>query len=300
MTIQELKLFLAVHKYMNFSIAAYESDISQSSLSKHIKSLEQELYVNLFDRSTRKIAMTPAGQELLSFAQNIVDEYELMITALKSYSGGKKAIRLKSIPVLSQYDIADMIAAFEKKYPNLELHLIEKDTKYVMHSLESPDTDLVIVRTGMNDLENYVCYPLLQDELCLVTRHTHPLAKYQKVNLREARDEEFILLDANSRLVNYCQDICLKAGFIPKTKHIEIRLETIHHLIKKDMGVSLMMRKVAEYFNDPEIKIISLVENPVLPLSLVTHKGKQPPEVRTFIEFALNYYGVNKREADAK
>ena len=85
MTIEQLKVFIMTEKLNSFSEAAHESFISQSTLSKQIKSLERELGFKLFDRTTRKIKMTRAGEIFSKYAHSIVNEYNLMMQEMKLY-----------------------------------------------------------------------------------------------------------------------------------------------------------------------------------------------------------------------
>ena len=83
-TIEQLKYFLAVEKYKNFSVASYELCISQSSLSKQIKALENELATILFDRTTRNITLTDTGKEFLIYAKNSIKSYDNIIHIIKN------------------------------------------------------------------------------------------------------------------------------------------------------------------------------------------------------------------------
>lgn len=83
-TIEQLKYFLAVEKYKNFSVASYELCISQSSLSKQIKALENELDTILFDRITRNITLTDTGKEFLIYAKNSIKSYDNIIHIIKN------------------------------------------------------------------------------------------------------------------------------------------------------------------------------------------------------------------------
>ena len=83
-TIEQLKYFLAVEKYKYFSVASYELCISQSSLSKQIKALENELDTILFDRTTRNITLTDTGKEFLIYAKNSIKSYDNIIHIIKN------------------------------------------------------------------------------------------------------------------------------------------------------------------------------------------------------------------------
>ncbi|ADK82475.1 LysR family transcriptional regulator [Sediminispirochaeta smaragdinae] len=299
MTIQQLRLFLAVKKYMNFSVAADESYISQSSLSKHIKSLECELYVTLFDRTTRKISLTQAGLELSIHAEKIVKEYDKLIASLRDYSDRKKdRIRITSIPVMNQYRITEVIESFREKYPAFQVDIQEKDTYYVLKTLENRETDLAIIRTGVDSAkidQQYRTFPIVNDELVLVASMKHPLTKEKNIRLSDAADENFILLSADTLLHDFCIKQCMDAGFVPHTQHSDVRLDTIKSLVKSGSGVSLLMRRVAEYFSDKEIGITTLADHPTLTLSIVAPDETLSHGCSKFVSFALESLSANSK-----
>jgi len=157
-------------RYMNFSAAADDLCISQSSLSKQIKALENDLSVTLFSRNTRSINLTAAGMEFSVYAKRIVDEYTKMLCALRDYSSQRKhSICITSIPVMSQYGVTDMITSFKKEFPDVNMDITEKDSQHVLKSLESSGTDLAILRTRFIPQGNYKIFPLVDDELVLIT-----------------------------------------------------------------------------------------------------------------------------------
>jgi DNA-binding transcriptional LysR family regulator len=84
MDFNQLNYFLTVVKYKHFTLASEELCISQSSLSKHIKALESELGIQLLDRSTRNLQLTPFGEEFLTFCQRAIDDYTLLNCKLKN------------------------------------------------------------------------------------------------------------------------------------------------------------------------------------------------------------------------
>lgn len=290
MTLEQLQYFLAVEKYMNFSIAADDLCVSQSSLSKQIKAIENELSVTLFNRNTRNITLTNAGMEFSIHAKRIVDEHNKMLNALKDYSSqNKRSICITSIPVMNQYGVTDMITSFKKGYPDVDMIITEKDTQYVIKSLENPHTDLVILRERFLPQGDYKIFPLVDDELVLITNSSHRFADRESIHLSEAANENFILLSTETCLYNTCLEECTKAGFIPHTLHTNIRLETIKSFVLQGLGVSLMMNKMARYFADPNIRIIKLHEKPILTLSIVTRDEPLSSVCSTFIKYAMNF-----------
>ena len=291
MTIEQLQYFQAIQKFMSFSLAAEDMCISQSSISKQIIALENELSVKLFSRNTRNISLTSAGTEFAVHARRILEEYDKAICNLRDYSFGKKrSISITSIPVMNHYKVTDMIALFEKEHPDVSMSITEKDGLYVAKSLENPDTDLVILRTGFMPYGKYKLFPLIEDELVLVTNSSHRFADREIIQLSEAVNENFILLSADTGLYNFCLEVCSKAGFSPHTLHTNIRIDTIKNFILQGTGVSLMMKKVAEYFADPRIRILKLEEKPVLTLSIIARNNRLTPVCSEFIKFATAYF----------
>ncbi|MHB8062536.1 MAG: LysR family transcriptional regulator [Ruminiclostridium sp.] len=291
MTIEQLLCFLSIEKNMNFSIAADELCISQSSLSKHIKSLENELSVLLFNRNTRNISLTLAGNEFSIHSRKIIDEYKKMTSALKKYSVKKKhSISITSIPVLNQYGITDAITAFITNHPDVDMYIIEKDTSYVVRSIENVNTEVAIIRDKYIPQGKFKIFPLVEDELVLVTGKNHPFAERDCISLAEAADENFILLGGDTCLYNTCIEECTKVGFVPVTVYSNIKVETIRNFVSHGMGVSLMMRKIAEYLADPDIRIVKLIEKPVQNLSIVVRDEQLTSVCSEFITFVVDYF----------
>lgn len=293
MTIEQLQYFHAIQRYMNFSTAADELCISQSSLSKQIKALEKELSVELFSRSTRNISLTSAGKEFAIHSERILEEYGKMLCGLRDFSSRRKrSISIASIPVMNHYKVTDMISLFEKEHPDINMNITEKDGLYVLKSLENRDTDLVIIRTGFLPNGDYKVFPLIDDELVLVTNSSHRFSNREIISLSEAANENFILLSMDTGLNDFCLELCSKAGFVPRTLHTNVRIETIKSFILQGAGVSLLMKKVAEYIAGPDIRIVKLTEKPALSLSIAARNERLSSVCTEFIKFAVSFFSV--------
>lgn len=291
MNIEQLQSFLAIEKHLNFSVAADELCVSQSSLSKHIKALENELSVSLFNRNTRSISLTLAGMELSVHAKKIMEEYNSMISAVKKYSEQRtNNISFTSIPVMNQYGITDVITEYKRNHPEVSMQIIEKDTDYVVKSLENINTDFIIIRDKYVPKGDYRVFPLVDDELVLVVGDSHRFAKREFISLSEASEESFIFLGADTYIYNTCVEECCKAGFAPVTLRSIMRVETIRSFISQGLGVSLMMERIAEYLADPSIRIVRLKEKPTSTLSIVCRNEQLSAACSDFIKYAVNYF----------
>ena len=134
--------FVVLAETCNYMEAADRLFVSQSALSRHIKTLEEELKVQLFDRSTRKVSLSPFGSLFLPYARQIASTryaYEAAIAgALKAEHGN---IRLGTIPVMSQYGITDLIMRFRQENPGFSMDIIEGDTLDVTSNSETGDVE---------------------------------------------------------------------------------------------------------------------------------------------------------------
>ena len=293
MTIEQLQYFMAIVKYKNFSTAAEECYISQSSLSKQIKALEQELGgVELFDRNTKKLDITYAGTEFYISADKILMEYQKMINAMKKYTEGHtEVLNIGTIPVMNHYGLTDIFFQFQEYYSNIRLHIVEANSVPIIDDFNKGKLDIAFLRSNYLPPGAFRIYPLVDDELVLVTNYSHWLAKYDKIDLKEAENEKFLFLGNNTGMCESCRQACVKAGFVPREQILDVRSSTIKNLVANGQGVSLMMYQSIRYMNDPRIKIIRLKDPAIINLSLVVRTEAITDAVSTFVEYVTDSFG---------
>ena len=293
MTIEQLQYFMAIVKYKNFSTAAEECYISQSSLSKQIKALEQELGgVELFDRNTKKLDITYAGKEFYISAEKILMEYHKMMNTMKKYTEGHtEVLNIGTIPVMNHYGLTDIFFQFQEYYSNIRLHIVEANSVPIIEEFTKGKIDIAFLRDNYLPVGDYTIYPLVDDVLVLVTNYSHWLAKFDEIDLKEAENEKFLFLGNNTGMYESCRKACVKAGFVPREQVLDVRSSTIKNLVANGQGVSLMMYQSIKYMNDSRIKIIRLREPSIINLSLIVRNGTITDAVSTFIEFVTDSFG---------
>lgn len=169
-TIEQIQYFLAIKEFNGFSNAANELCISQSSLSKQIKSLENELDTKLFERTSRVIKLTPAGEDFFMYAQKFLDDYNNIFTKMKKHSlSNKNKLNIGTIAVLTQYGLTSTLAKFKSKYPQVDLHILEDENDAVLNMLENSKIDLAIVRDFNLSKDLFNVIHLADDKLVVVT-----------------------------------------------------------------------------------------------------------------------------------
>lgn len=274
MDIIQIKYFYSIVKYGNFSEAAAELNISQSSLSKRIASLENELCVSLFDRTTRKVTLTNAGKAFLSYSEKALADYDDILNKLKDFSIPTKGIlKIGTIPVMSQYNITSLILGFKEKYSNINLQINETECKSILASLNSCEYSLSFLRTNYLDLDKFETIPIAEDKLSVCVSKKHPLSSRKSINIEELKKEKLILLDKKSGIYDICISACKDAGFEPNILYTNTRIETIIGIVSVGECISLLMDKVVRFFNNPHICIIPLSKPIYSTIALVKLKS---------------------------
>lgn len=160
-----LRVFQSVARNLSFTKAASELYITQPAVTKHIKELESEFAVKLFDRVGNKIQLTPAGQIFQRYADSILALHNELNFELHQLSGTQKGnLRIGASTTISQYVIPPMLARFHERYPEVNLSLVSGNTEFIEQQLLNSQIDIGIVegKPGNPDIR-YV--PFLNDEL---------------------------------------------------------------------------------------------------------------------------------------
>ena len=136
MELSYIREFVVLAETGNYLEAADTLFIAQSSLSRHIKSIEMDLGAPLFDRTTRKVSLNGFGQAFLPYARQMVQIQEEYENVLQSYlSGISSAITVASIPSMVRYNITDVLAGFQQANPRYKLNILEADSSQTLQLL---------------------------------------------------------------------------------------------------------------------------------------------------------------------
>ena len=194
MDIQHLKYFVEVAKQKNFTKASQILLVSQPSISKMIKSLEDELKITLLDRSERKIELTDAGvivyEQALKILQSVEDVYASVNELVQVKKG---SIKLGLMPTTGVLLFPNVLAGFKKEYPQIDIQMLEYNAKQLKLKVEQGDIDLGITVLPVNS-QLFETIPLLSEELVVLVDREHWLVKRESVRLSDLKNESFILL----------------------------------------------------------------------------------------------------------
>lgn len=260
MDIGYLKEFVVLAEIGNYMKAADALFISQSSLSKHIKAMEKELQIPLFERSTRKIQLSPYGETLLPFARKIVNlHYQSTAALMNQIDTKQQVVSIGSIPSVAPYGITDQIIRFQLENKNISVQLYEDESDQLIQMLRQNRFELAFIRDRNEDSKEFAKIPFAVDHMAAVFRQNHPLAQRESVSLRELKGENFLFLPPHSLMFNLCMDECKKVGFTPRVVYSGSRADTILDLVNKGMGSTLLMRKPIDFSQRRDVAVVDIV-----------------------------------------
>ncbi|MCK3936584.1 LysR family transcriptional regulator [Streptococcus suis] len=296
MDINRLKEFVQLAKTGNYLEAAENLFISQSSLSKHILSLEKELDILLFDRTTRRVKLTDAGRTLLKYAEEMLAiDYQWQTALLNLKDTSQQKLDIGTIPIMSAYGITDLISEYKKENPKTQLMVFEGETSLLKERVLAGQSELAFIRrvfptTEKADSELFSIRNFTRDYLVAVLPSEHPLANQDFIHLSELRNENFLFLHQQSILHQISLNACREAGFEPNIVYSGKRAENIVDLVAKGMGISLLMSKPVAYLNTSSyIKLIPVSPYIETEIAIYTKKGaKLSVAAQHFLQFTQN------------
>lgn len=272
MDIKHLQYFIEVANFNSFSRAADHLFITQPTISKMIKNLENELGVALFDRSRKQLILTDAGRIILEQARLIDKAFKNLETELDNLTGLKKGhIRIGLPPIFDAHDFLKIVGRFHEKYPGITFQLVEDGSKKIEEDVEKNNLDVgVIVLPTKNDIFDH--FSFMEEDLRLILPHSHRLAEKEEIDLVDLANESFILFNKdfalNDRIINACNSV----GFHPHIISESSQRPFIEEMVASSLGVSLLPESVCKnlHQNITSIKVV----NPSISWNLAIIWGK--------------------------
>lgn len=256
--LRDLKSFIDVANHNSFTKAAEHSYLSQPSFSKAVKKLEEELQVELFDRTTRHLRLTDAGQIVYVQGQKALadlSEIPNLLDDLMNLANGE--IKIGIPPLIGTLFFPNIAKQIQEKYPKVSLKLVERGAKLIGQLVENSQVDLGIVVLP-TDTSKFNIYPFITDEFVLFLHKKHPLAMKSVVEISELKGEKFILFSEEFTLHDYIKKVCTDAGFIPEVTYTSSQWDLIIELVSSEFGVTLLPKSIYHKQNNPNIRIVPL------------------------------------------
>ncbi|KGR88201.1 LysR family transcriptional regulator [Lysinibacillus odysseyi] len=286
MELRDLKSFIAVAQHGSFTKASQQLFVSQPSLSKNIKRLEEFLQVELLERSTRYVRLTDAGRivyEQSKKALLALEEIPLLLNDLKQIHSG--SIKIGIPPLIGTLFFPELARRFHEKYPNVQLELTELGAKRIWELVDNGHVNLGFVVLPTNETL-FQMKPFIEDEFVLFIHENHPLAGESEISISQLKDEKFILFSDEFTLHDLVIQACKDTGFIPNIIYKSSQWDLIIELVSSQLGITLLPKSIYKKQVNQQVKIVNLTETLRWNLGIITKKDSYLPfAVKEFLAF---------------
>lgn len=254
-----LNEFLVLEETNNFSKAAKQLQISQATLSRHIRQLEEEYDVILFERTTQKMKLSPYGEALVSYARRILDDersFKRDVERIKFKKANHLVIGTVDFPFY--YGITALLASFKKEHPNATLEVQLASTDELIRMLDTGKVDVAFARNILGIMDNYDSFPYADDYLRIVVPSDHPLADADSAGIAQfAGDTFYHRYRKDSLMYMFVNSIFQAANFTPRISTSEGSWED--SVINDINTVTTCMGGLAQVFQgNLHVKVLTL------------------------------------------
>ena len=241
MNLRDLQYLVAVAEHRHFGKAADATFVSQPTLSTQIKKLEAELGVDLIERNPRQILLTDAGEQVVERAKVILAEAEnIRGIAKRAQDPESGTIRMGLFPTLAPYLLPHVVPQLHRRFPKLELLLVEEKTEVVLDRLRTGQLDVGILALPILDPQLHQ-EPLFDEDFVLAVPSDHHLASTEgPVDVGVLAGEHVLLLEEGHCLRDQALSVCHLAGADERTGFRATSLETLRQMVAAGVGVTLL------------------------------------------------------------
>lgn len=293
MDLRRLEVFSKVYELKSFSRAGRTCLLSQPTVSEHIRQLETQLDVRLFDRLGREVVPTRAGEILYNYVRRMLNLKREAVQTLQRYRGKMSGdLELGGSTIPGQYILPSLIGSFREDFPDIFIKLIVADTMEITEMVLDGELELGVV--GAKIKNNKLQFErLFDDELVLAVSPEHRWAKRSNIKLEELPQAPFIMREQGSGTRMTMLEIFEQEGLDSQDFKVVAEMgstDAIRQAIKAKVGVSILSRRAIA----DELQFKQLCHIPVKGLSLtrhfylVTHKKRsRSPIGQAFVEFLI-------------
>ncbi|WP_067972721.1 LysR family transcriptional regulator [Nocardiopsis trehalosi] len=240
LTLRQLAAFAAVARAENFTAAARELRVAQSSLSRTVIDLERTLGVLLFERTTRRMRRTPEGDELLAAAERVLAVHRAEMAGLKRYLAGERgSVTIATLPSVAAVLLPPVIAAFRTAQPDITVRILDGMSAAAVERIVAGTADLAIavpdhLPPGLRS------WPLVEDRFFAVVPPGHPLADRGSVRWADFDGEDFIAIGTDSSVRGGTDRAFAESGAHPARIIEAGNVSTVGGLVAAGLGVSAL------------------------------------------------------------
>jgi LysR family hydrogen peroxide-inducible transcriptional activator len=239
-SLRQLRYLVELADSLNFRLAAEASFVTQSTLSAGIKELESLLGVQLVERDTRVVRITPIGEEVVARARGLLaDVQDLVSTAKSAAEPLAGRVGLGAIPTVAPFLLPGLLPALRRRYPALQLYLREDLTERLLERLRSGQLDMALIALPY-DTGELAVRELFKDEFWFVAREDDPHAQDKAVAVKQLDPGQILLLEEGHCLRDHAIAACGNRRANAEARIEATSLNTLVQMVEGSLGVTLL------------------------------------------------------------
>jgi|TARA_B100001142_G_scaffold316786_1_gene356965 DNA-binding transcriptional LysR family regulator len=266
-TLQQLRILKAIASEKSFTRAADILFVSQPSLSKQIKALENRLNISLINRENNTVSLTEAGKLFLDYAERILALCEESCRALNDLKTGDRGnLTVGASQTIGTYLMPRVLALFAQNYPQMNIKVQVDSTRIIAKNVMDKEIDIAVVGGNVPEelQKNLEIEDFVNDELILIIPKSHPFALRKKINKEDLYHLNFITLNSNSTIRKLIDNILIQNNIRTKQFHIIMQLNSIEAIktaVSLGLGAAFISSSAIEKEIELETIEIVTIEN---------------------------------------
>ena len=295
---RHLETFCRVADLKSFSKAADDLFLTQPTISGHILSLEKSLSLRLFDRTSREVRLTKAGEVFLKYSSKILSFRKDLLNALSEFSQGIRGeLSLGASTIPGEYLLPRLLSDFKKEHPHFIISLKIADTKEIIQYVFQDKVEFGIIGAKLNHpslhFEKYE-----EDEIIVVSPPDHPLTRKKRVNVEELSKVPWIIREEGSGTQMSVEKALRRKGKSLKQFHVVMEMgstSSVKEGVKAKLGLAFLSKRAVEeemsqgFLSRIDVEGIDLISRQIY---IVTHRG------RTLSPIGMEFFRFLKRKKE--
>lgn len=259
MKLQQLRYVWEISNHdLNVSATAESLYTSQPGVSKQVRMLEDELGVQIFARSGKRLThVTPAGKVIIAMAHDILQEMENIRRVAEEYSNERRgSLSIATTHTQARYALPPVIEAFRAEYPEVALHMNQGAPEQIARLAENGEVEFAIATEGLEHFNNLIMMPCYRWTRSIVVPNHHPLASQSSITLRDVAEQPLVTyvfgFTGHSRL----DEAFLQAGLKPNIVFTATDTDVIKTYVRLGLGIGIIATMAYDAEQDSDLTVI--------------------------------------------
>ena len=304
MEIRQLKAFLAIAEAKTFTAGARRVNVTQAAISMQIRQLEEEVGLQLFTRTPRRVILTEAGEHLLERARKILREHDAAVAEIAEIAGSEHGrLRIGSASgTFAMNQLPVILQEIRRKYPNSELTVTAGTSSRLVDRILHGEIDTAFVSLPVDNL-TISTESLFSDEIVAVAWPGHPLAKEKYISAATLAGENLILGERGGNTRRMIDEFFAAANVRPNITMELSRQEAINRMVEIGMGVGIAgVKSVAKEIKEGRL-VSWFIEGAEIKWELGLARlrgGHYSPIAKEFVRLCKASFAEREKELKAK